>query len=280
MILAAWYPLLVPLCGVIIIGALSGLMGTFAFLQKKTMLGDVVAHAALPGIVGAFIVTQSSNLAVLLVGGFCAGLCAVMLITLISRFTPLPVDALFGIVLSVFFGMGLVLLTFVQKMALSSQSVLNKFLFGSAATLMLSDLYFLGALGVCLCGVVIIFWQPFILVIFDSEYARTLGMPVVFTRTLLQMLIVAVIVAGLYAVGVVLMSSLLVAPAVLARYVTRSVNSMALIAACWGIIACVVGMLISSSMAHMPTGALIVIVATLGAWCALFLRQGAQGIKI
>jgi manganese/zinc/iron transport system permease protein len=94
------------------------------------------------------------------------------------------------------------------------------------------------------------------------------------------MLIVAVIVAGLYAVGVVLMSSLLVAPAVLARYVTRSVNSMALIAACWGIIACVVGMLISSSMAHMPTGALIVIVATLGAWCALFLRQGAQGIKI
>jgi manganese/zinc/iron transport system permease protein len=116
------------------------------------------------------------------------------------------------------------------------------------------------------------------LVIFDPDYARTLGMPVTLVRTLLQMLIVAVIVAGLYAVGVVLMSSLLVAPAVMARSLTRSVDSMALIAACWGIVACVVGMLISSSMAHMPTGALIVIVATLGAWCALFYQRVQKGI--
>src|SRR5690242_9182003 len=109
MIMVSWYPFCTPLCGVVIIGFLSGLMGTFSFLQKNTMLGDVVAHAALPGIVGAFILTHSNNLAVLLTGGFCAGLCAVMLITLVSRFTSLPIDALFGTVLSVFFGAGLLL---------------------------------------------------------------------------------------------------------------------------------------------------------------------------
>jgi manganese/zinc/iron transport system permease protein len=277
MILASWYALLVPLGGVIIIGFLSGLMGTFAFLQKKTMLGDVVAHAALPGIVGAFMLTHSSNLAVLLTGGFCAGLCAVVGITLLSRYTAVPVDALFGIILSVFFGAGLMLLTAVQKLPLASQSVLNKFLFGSAATLVLPDLYLLSALALCICIITLFFWRPCIVVIFDADYAHTLGMPLIAIRMLLHLLTVSVIVAGLYAVGVVLMSSLMVAPAVMARQLTRSVNAMALVAACWGVCACAIGMLISSALPHMPTGACIVIIATLGAWSALVMRRVRRG---
>lgn len=261
-----------------IIGLMSGMLGTFAFLTKRTMLGDVVAHAALPGIVGAFILTYSSSLVVLMCGGLCAGLCAMVAITLFSRVTQLPVDALLGIVLSVFFGAGLVLLTYVQKLPIASQSVLNKFLFGSAATLLLHDLLFLTILAMFVTGSLFLFWKPLTIVVFDPEYARLSGIPVVAMHALLHLLMVTVIVAGLYAVGVVLMSSLMVAPAVMAHQYARSVRSMAAIAAAWGAVACILGMVLSVSIPHMPTGAVIVVVATVGAWGALLMRRFRHGV--
>ena len=261
-----------------LIGFLAGLLGTFAFLKKQTMLGDVVAHAALPGIVAAFMLTHSAQLLVLMSGGLIAGLCAVLLITLLSRYTPLHTDTLFGIVLSVFFGIGLVLLTQVQKTPIASQSVLNKFLFGSAATLVYADLCMLVILACLVSIVVALLWKPFVLIVFDPDYARTLGIPVTLLQAVLQVLMVTVIVTGLYAVGVVLMSSLLVAPAVTARQLTRSVVSMALCATMSGVLACAVGMQISIMYAHVPTGPAIVVVATLSALSALGMRHGFKGI--
>lgn len=261
-----------------LIGFLAGLLGTFAFLKKQTMLGDVVAHAALPGIVAAFMLTHSAHLMVLMSGGLIAGLCAVCLITILSRYTSLHTDTLFGIVLSVFFGIGLVLLTQVQKNPIASQSVLNKFLFGSAATLVYADLCMLLLLAGIVSTVVAILWRPFIVIIFDPDYARTVRMPVAMLQTVLQVLLVMVIVIGLYAVGVVLMSSLLVAPAVTARQLTRSVVGMAFCATICGAITCAVGMSISIMYAHVPTGAAIVVVATVGALSALVMRHGLKGI--
>lgn len=273
MMLAFWYSFLVPLGGVMIIGFLSGILGTFAFLKKQTMLGDVIAHAALPGIVGAFILTHNSSLAVLMSGGLCAGLCAVFTITMLSRYTTLPIDALFGIILSVFFGAGLALLTYVQTLPIASQSVLNKFLFGSAATLVLSDLIVLLVLCIFICMLLYVVWKPCVMVIADPLFARNAGISVATVQLILQIMMVTVIVAGLYAVGVVLMSSLLVAPAVMARQVTRSVNAMAFVASTWGVISCVMGMMISAAIPHMPTGAVIVVIATVGAWIALCVRR-------
>lgn len=267
------YPLLVPLCGVVIIGFLSGLLGTFAFLKKQTMLGDVIAHAALPGIVAAFMLTHSTQLSILIMGGCVSALCAVFLVTLLSQYTALHTDTLFGIVLSVFFGMGLVLLTEVQKTPVASQAVLNKFLFGCAATLVYSDLYMLALLAVLVSLCITLLWRSFVLVIFDAEYAHTLGMPVTLLTIILHVLMVVVIVAGLYAVGVVLMSSLLVAPAVTARQSTRSVKSMLGCAIASGIAACMLGMGVSLWYPHVPTGASIVVIATIGSFIALGLRQ-------
>jgi len=277
MILASWYPFLVPLCGVMLIGLLTGLLGTFAFLKKQTMLGDVVAHATLPGIVMAFMITQSVHSLVLMTGGLVTGLCAVLLITFLSRYTVLHTDTLFGIVLSVFFGIGLVLLTQVQKMPIASQAVLNKFLFGSAATLVYSDLYVLLLLTIVVSVIVAMFWRAFILVIFDTDYARTLGIPVTMLQIVLHVLTVTVIVTGLYAVGVVLMSSLLVAPAVTARQLTRSVTSMIWYAMSCSIVACALGMSVSIVFAHVPTGAAIVVVATVGAFGTLILCRELKG---
>lgn len=272
MICASWYALLIPLCGVALIGALSGLIGTFAFLKQQTMLGDAVSHAALPGIVLMFIVTHSGNPMLLVFGGLVTGLLAVLLLHFLSWYTPLASDALLGIILSVFFGAGLVLLTHVQKMALSEQSVLNKFLFGSAATLLYVDVQVLFCIACLIIALICIFWKELVLIVFDPLYARSCGYTVIGFQILLYLLIVTTIVFGLYAVGVVLMSSLLVAPAVIARQMTRSVHTMAGCAAACGALVCVSGVLVSVTIPHMPTGPVIVIVATLGALAALGIR--------
>jgi manganese/zinc/iron transport system permease protein len=273
MIDGTWYALVIPAAGVFVIGALAGCMGTFAFLQKQTMLGDAIAHAALPGIVGIFMLTHSGTNGVLIGGGLLAGLCAVLVITLLTRYTIIGADAVLGIVLSVFFGVGLVLLTAVQKMPISSQAVLNKFLFGSAATLLYTDLQILCAVTCIVFLCMLISWRSFIITIFDPFFAHSIGISVQRVRIVLYMLLVLVIVAGLYAVGVVLMSSLLVAPAVTARAITRSVKTMALVAALCGATAGIIGMGCSAYIPRMPTGPLIVVVATLNAFIALNIRR-------
>jgi manganese/zinc/iron transport system permease protein len=272
MIDATWYALAIPAAGVMVIGALAGLMGTFAFLQKQTMLGDAIAHAALPGIVGIFMLTHSSNIGILIFGGLLSGLCAVLLITLIMKYTFIGADAALGIILSVFFGVGLVLFTAVQKLPFSSQSVLNKFLFGSAATLVYTDLQLLCVLACMVCIGMMLLWRSCVITIFDPVYARTIGISVTSIKLFLYLMLVIVIVTGLYAVGVVLMSSLLVAPAVTARALTGSVHSMALCAALCGAGAGIIGMTCSALVPHMPTGPAIVVLATLGAILVLCWR--------
>jgi manganese/zinc/iron transport system permease protein len=277
MMFIVWYVLLVPVCGVAIIGALSGLIGTFAFLKQQTMLGDTISHAALPGIICMFLLTHSSNPIVLVTGGLITGLFAVLLLSFLAWSTSLASDALLGIVLSVFFGIGLVLLTYVQKIALSEQSVLNKFLFGSAATLLYNDVHMLCCIAVLISMVLLMLWKEFVLIVFDPVYARSCGYSVILIQSLLYFMMVITIVSGLYAVGVVLMSSLLVAPAVTARYMTKSVHGMAIIAAACGAFACVSGVLMSAVIPHMPTGPVIVMISTVGALIALLMRniQGA-----
>jgi len=258
------YAALIPALGILIIGLMAGFVGTFAFLKKQTMLGDTIAHAALPGICGAFLFTNNGSSMVLIFGGFIAGLCAVALVTILQHYTHIGSDAILGTILSVFFGLGLVLLTHIQKLPIAAQAVLNKFLFGSAATLLYEDLLLLTIVGCIVCVTLFCIWHPLVIVLFDQRYAHTIGMPVWVILTLFYILLVLVIVAGLYAVGVVLMSSLLVAPAVAARALTRSVQHMAFCAAAWGACAGMLGMLWSLSAAHLPTGPAIVIVATGG----------------
>jgi manganese/zinc/iron transport system permease protein len=248
--------------GAALIGAVSGALGSFALLRRQSLLGDVISHAALPGIVLAFLVTGSRELPVLLLGAALAGWVATLAITAMLRGAGLSEDTALGLVLSTFFGVGLVLLTWIQGRAGAAQAGLDTFLFGQAATMLPADVAWIAAVGGTLLVVVALLWKGFRLLSFDPGFAASIGLPVGRLDLLLTGTLVVAIVLGVQMVGVILMSTLLVAPAAAARQWTRSLGGLVLLAGALGGAAGFFGALVSASAPRLPTGPVVVLVAT------------------
>lgn len=245
--------------GAFILGITAGCLGSFAVLRQQSLLGDAISHATLPGVGLAFLLTQDKSPLTLLIGAALAGWLGTLFVKLITETTRLKRDAALGIVLSVFFGLGIMILTIVQKMPTATKAGLDKFLFGNAATLLKSDVELMLALSAVVLLILFLLWKEFKILVFDEDYARSLGIRTHMLDILLTSLIVFAIVIGLQTVGVVLMSAMLVAPAASARQWTDRLGVMVLLAAIFGAVSGVAGALTSSVMERMPTGPTIVI---------------------
>lgn len=245
--------------GSVILSFLAGALGSFAVLRRQSLVGDAISHAALPGLVMAFILTGSKSPLVLMLGAAAAGLTGMLAVILITSTSRLKHDSALAIILSVFFGFGLVLLTWIQQHPQAAQAGLKTYLFGQAAALLRRDVIALGTIAVVALGVLIAFWKEFKILTFDRDYARTLGFPVRRIEILLTGLITVAIVLGLQTVGVVLMSAMIVAPAAAARQWTNRLGTMVLLAGILGATAGLTGTLASSLMVRMPTGPAIVL---------------------
>lgn len=248
--------------GTAILGALCGMLGSFTVLRKQSLLGDAISHAALPGIAIAFLISGTKNGNVLLIGALISGLVGAFWIRGIIQNTHLKSDTALGLILSVFFGFGMLLLTFIQKQPNANQTGLDKYLFGQAATLIEKDVWtMIFITGSCIIFL-FIFWKELKLLLFDADYTKTLGFNTKLLDILITSFIVLAIVLGLQTVGVVLMSALLLAPAAAARQWTNSFGIMIFLSAIFGILSGVLGTWISSISTNLPTGPVIVLVAT------------------
>lgn len=248
--------------GTAILGAVCGMLGSFAVLRKQSLLGDAISHAALPGIAIAFLITGAKDSNTLLLGALVSGLIGTFWIRGIVTKTHLKSDTALGLILSLFFGFGMLLLTFIQKQPNANQAGLDKYLFGQAATLVESDVWMMAIVtGICLL-VMLIFWKEFKILLFDADYTKTLGFNTKTIDVLITSFIVLAIVLGLQTVGVVLMSAMLLAPAAAARQWTNSLSMMVFLAALFGAFSGVFGTAISASQNNLSTGPVIVLVAS------------------
>ena len=247
------------LIGAALLGVVSGVLGSFAVLRRQSLLGDTLSHAALPGICLGFLIAGTRSLPAILVGALVTGALAALIVLALTRTTRLKTDASLGIVLSIFFALGIVLLTFIQNGGNAAQGGLESFLFGQAAAILRSDLYVMGGIALVALGLVILFWKEFKLITFDPSYARTLGLPVLALEAGLTTMIALAVVIGLQMVGVVLMAAMIIAPAVAARQWTNRLGTMVGLAALFGMISGVFGALISATGRGLATGPLIVL---------------------
>ncbi|QFZ54319.1 metal ABC transporter permease [Oceanihabitans sp. IOP_32] len=248
--------------GTAILGAVTGMLGSFAVLRKQSLLGDAISHAALPGIAIAFLITGTKDTNVLLLGALVSGLIGTFWIRGIITKTHLKSDTALGLILSLFFGFGILLLTFIQKQPNANQAGLDKYLFGQAATLVERDVWLMAIVtGICVL-VLLLFWKEFKMLLFDADYTKTLGFNTKFIDVLITSFIVLAIVLGLQTVGVVLMSAMLLAPAAAARQWTNSLSTMVFLAAIFGAFSGVFGTAISASQNNLSTGPVIVLVAS------------------
>lgn len=262
--------------GSALLGLTSGALGCFAVLRRQSLLGDALAHAALPGLCLAFWLTGSKSLPVLLLGALAAAWLGAVVVLGILRGTRLKEDAALGIVLSVFFGGGIVLLTALQHRPNAAQAGLDKFLFGQAATLVPEDLRVLGTLALVALGGLALAFKEFKLLAFDRDFGAALGRPMHRIEVALTTLLVGAVILGLQTVGVVLMAAMLIAPAVAARQWTDSLGRMVLLAGALGAFSGMTGAVLSATARHLPTGPLIVLTATgvLAGSLALAPRRG------
>ena len=248
--------------GSALLGVISGVLGSFAVLRRQSLLGDGVSHAALPGVVMAFLLTGSKNTEVLLLGALLTGLAATFIISSVVRHSRIRFDSALALVMSVFFGLGLVLLTYAQKAPNANQAGLKRFIYGQASTMLQRDVVLMSVCGAALLATVILFWKEFKLFSFDPEFAETIGFGIGRLNLLLSFLIVLAIIIGLETVGVVLMSAMLIAPAVAARQWSNRLFLMVALAAAFGAASGVSGTLISSAVPGVPTGPVIVVCVT------------------
>ena len=215
------------------------------------------------------MLTGTKNTEVLLFGALIAGLVVSVLISLVTRFTRIKFDSALAVFLSVFFGLGLALLSYAQRQPNANQAGLNRFIYGQASTFLARDVRIVAIAGVLVLVLVFIFWKELKVFTFDPTFAQSLGYSRTKLDIIMNLLLVASIVIGLQAVGVILMSAMFIAPGVAARQWTRSLEGMVLLSALFGASSGVIGTLISSAYSNLPTGPVIVICASIIAGISL-----------
>ncbi|MBI2343412.1 MAG: metal ABC transporter permease [Deltaproteobacteria bacterium] len=251
------------LVGTVLFGISAGLLGTFVVLRRQALIGDALAHAALPGICLAFLLSGGMKHPVFFIcGAVVTGLLGSLAMRAIVRQSRIKEDTALGLVLSVFFGVGILLLTYIQHQPFGNQSGIDRFLFGQAAAIVGRDLWLFGGIaGMVICAVMVMYKELKVLV-FDPDFARSIGLPLSRIDMIVLVLTVLVVTAGLQSVGVVLMAAMLVTPAVAARQWTDRLGAMLGYSAVFGALASMSGTGLSTLAPHMPTGPWIVVCAT------------------
>ena len=248
------------LLGTALLGLASGIAGTFAVLRKESLIGDGLSHAALPGVVIAFLLTGIKDIEVLITGAALSSITAAWLITITVENSKIKFDGALATILSAFFGLGMVLLTYVQSLNNAGQAGLSKFIFGQAATILARDVYITSAAALIIIVLTALFWKELKLISFDVEYAKTLQIPVTFTLILYRALLIMTIIIGIQSVGAILISSLLIAPAVGARQWTNKLGTMCILAGFFGMVSAIGGTIWSTTVQKLPTGPAIIVI--------------------
>lgn len=244
-----------------LLGIVSGVLGSFAVLRRQGLLGDTLSHAALPGLCIAFMVTNSRTPIVLLLGAGIAWLGTMLLLRIVHG-TKLTEDTAFGVILSVSFGVGILLLTYIQQQNNANQAGLDRYLFGQAASLVAQNVVTFAVLGSLALIVVGLYYKEFKLLSFDPLFAASIGLPTRVLDILLTSLLVVAVMIGLQTVGVVLMAAMVIGPGAAARQWTNHLHVMLVLAGLFGAVAGVTGAVISVQASRLPTGPMIVLALT------------------
>ena len=258
---------LVVIC-TMLLGCACGLMGGFLLLRKRSLMGDTLSHATLPGVGLSFMLLvalggDGKSLPILLAGAGITGIIGCAAVLFIREQTRIKDDAAMGIVLSVFFGAGVAILGVIQKMPEGSAAGLESFIYGKTASMVMSDFQILVFITVCVITCSLLLFKEFRLLCFDENFAAVLGWPVKFLDILLLALITAVTVAGLQAVGLILIIAFLITPAAAARFWTNQLDRMLMLSALIGAASGWIGASLSAFFPRLPAGTVIVLVAAL-----------------
>ena len=263
--------------GTVLLGITCGLLGGFLVVRRMALLGDALSHAVLPGVALGFLWNLEKDPLAIFIGALLAGLAGSASVTILTRTTRLKEDTALGLVLASFFGLGLCLMSMFQRLPTGNKSGIETFLFGQAAALGPGDLQVMGAVTVVVVGLMVLGYKEFLLVSFDPGFARVLALPTVWFERLLVMLLAFSVVSALQAVGVVLVSAMLIMPAATASLITDRFHRVLVWSSCLGMVSGLSGAFLSFLGTRLPTGPFMVLSASL-LFASALLFSPRQGI--
>ncbi|MBD2205803.1 metal ABC transporter permease [Calothrix sp. FACHB-1219] len=250
----------------IMLGVLCAVVGSYLIVQRMGLLGDVIAHAVLPGLAIAFFFGVD-----IFIGAFISGTISTLIIAWIETQSRVKVDVAMAMVFSGFLALGIMLITI-----LKSQIDLHSFLFGDILGVTTSDVARTLIITIIVLLGVKLFYKELLFYTFDALAAQAIGLPVNLMQIGLISAITLTIIASMQAVGVVLVVSLLIGPAITAYLLVKELHQMMFLGAIIGIVGSVSGMYISYYL-NVPSGAAIVLVIS-GLFLLALLLSPSQGI--
>jgi len=274
----------VVVLGAMLLGVAAGMVGCFTLLRRRALVGDALSHATLPGVGLAFLLAPLAGLdggsrLVLLAGAASSGIAGAVAILFIRSLPRLKEDAALGIVLSVFFGAGVALLTVVQQSPTGRAAGLDRYIFGQTASMTADDAWLIAATAALTALLIAGNFRSLTLLCFDEGYASAQGYSIPLLDLLLMFLVVLITMIGLQAVGLILMIAMLVIPAAAARFWTNRLLMMLLISGLIGGVSGFVGALLSAVFADLPSGAVVVLTCGLLFFLSLLLG-GERGVLV
>lgn len=236
----------------VMVGIISGIIGSFIVLRGMSLMGDAISHAVLPGVAISYMLGISY-----FYGAVVAGVLAAVGMGAISQNSRIKTDASIGIVFSAALALGIILITKAQ-----SATDLTKILFGNVLHVRTSDMWLTAAISLLVIIVVIVFYKELLISTFDETMAEVYGLNTRMIHYGLMILLTLVSVASLQTVGVILVVSMLITPASTAYLLTDRLSVMVVLSAVFGALSAVVGIYFSY-IYDLPSGPVIAIAATL-----------------
>ena len=265
------------LLGSMLLGICCGLLGSFLVVRKMALVGDALSHAVLPGVALGFLWNMNKDPVAIFIGATLAGLLGTAVVNLLKQTTRLKEDTALGLVLASFFAVGICLMTMIQRLPTGNKSGIDKFLFGQAAAIGAADVQLMAVVTGVVVVVIALFYKEFLVTSFDAGFARAVGLPVQAFHYGLMLLLAFAVVIALQAVGVVLVSAMLITPAAAAYLLTDRMHRMLLLAAVFGMVAGALGAFLSFLGNNLPTGPFMVLAAT-AVFAAAFLFGPRHGV--
>lgn len=255
------YNTLIVLLGTTLLGANAGLIGSFTVLRGRALIGDVLSHAALPGLFLAFLILGSRNLTAMFVGAIISGIAAILTITFLRRWTRIKDDAAMGVARSVFLGAGIVLWSYIQNQTVTgSKAGIESVFFGKTAGMLSDDVRLFLVVSVSSLASILLLYKEFQLASFDPGFARVQGWPALLLDNAQLALAAVTVVVALPVVGAILIAAMLILPGATMRFWTDRLGKLLVGAAIVGGVVGGSGTLLSAQFSLLPTGPIIILV--------------------